>query len=83
MIGVSTDEIKNRLNENYSFKDIDNICENLQSYKLSINKLPFEVQKSLKMSITESKNDPLKVPSGLDDCVDDTLIRLAEGTINN
>jgi hypothetical protein len=49
MIGVSTDEIKNRLNENYSFKDIDNICENLQSYKLSINKLPFEVQKSLKM----------------------------------
>lgn len=81
LIGVSPAEISNRLNENYSLRDIDNVCEDLRSYKLNIAKLPFQVNESrkVKMKVTESKNDALKIPSAFDDTVDDDLIRLAEG----
>ena len=81
MIGVSPNEILNRLNENYSFKDIDNICEDLRSYKLNVSKLPFQIdsQKPTKMKIVESKNESLKMPSDLDDTIDDDLICLMEG----
>ena len=83
MIGVSPNEISNRLSENYSFKEIDTICEDLKSYKLNISKLPFQVSNNkAKIKIVESKNEPLKIPSGVDDTVDEDLIRLAEG-INN
>ena len=40
-LGVSVNEIKNRLNESYTFDDIDEVCESLQSYKLNMSKLPF------------------------------------------
>lgn len=80
MIGVSPEEITNRLSENYSFDEIDKVCEGLQEYQISISKLPFNVaKKSVRMSITESKNEPLKPNTNgvFDDEVDDQLIRLA------
>jgi len=57
-LGVKPEEIKNRLPENYSFNDIDKVCEGLKSYQLNINSLPFELARSNKkvaMKITESK----------------------------
>lgn len=83
MLGVSANEIKNKLNENYSFNDIDKICESLKSYNLSVSKLPFQVEKIQKVKVTESKNDPLKIPNGLDDTVDEDLERLFEGYQQN
>ena len=56
-LGVSVEDIRSRLNENYSFNDIDNVCETLQSYKLTVNALPFNVasKKPVKMTIKESR----------------------------
>jgi len=83
MIGVSPAEITNKLPENYSFKDIDRICEELQTYTLNIKKLPFQIDRPVKMKITESKNDPLKIPNGLDDDISEDLVRLAKGVAEN
>ena len=41
ILGVRSTEIKNRLPESYSFKDIDKICEDLREYKLNMSSLPF------------------------------------------
>lgn len=76
MIGVTCDEIKNKLPSNYSFEDIDRICESLSKYKLQVSKLPFSVQKDTKISIKESK-EPIKPKSTFDDSVDDSLMKLA------
>lgn len=78
MLGVNASEIKNRLSENYSFSDIDRVCESLQEYQIHVSKLPFDVaKKSVKVKITESKNEPLKINSMADDEIDAQLIKLA------
>lgn len=79
MLGISSNDIKRKLSENYSFEDIDRICEDLQEYRLNINKLPFNFDtntSSVKMKVKESK-EPIKPISGYDDEVDEDLIRLA------
>lgn len=78
MIGVTPAEIKNRLNESYSIDDIDQVCDELQDYRVSISKLPFNLSNT-KVRVTESKNENLKVKSAvhLDDDVDDELLQLA------
>lgn len=58
-LGVSAKDVKSKLNENYSFNDIDRVCEELQRYKLNVNALPFDVRrtpskKPVKMTIKES-----------------------------
>ena len=46
MLGVNKNEIKNKLPESYTLKDIDKICESLQSYQVNIGKLPFNLRES-------------------------------------
>ena len=77
ILGVSSAEIKNRLNENYSFGDIDRVCEDLRAYKLNISNLPFGVttQSKPKVKITESK-EPIKQRGSYDDTVDEQLLNL-------
>lgn len=78
MLGVTTSEITNKLSENYSFSDIDNVCENLSAYKVKIGKLPFNVEKGVKnITITEAKK-PQTTNQINDDSIDDSLIRLAK-----
>lgn len=77
-LGVSVADIRNRLNENYSFNDIDSVCETLQSYKLTVNALPFNVssKKPVKMAIKESKEAITPVNNDdnrFDDEIDSTL----------
>ena len=81
-LGVDSSEIKDRLSENYSFEEIDRVCENLQSYVLNIGKLPFSTanysnknSSNIKMSLNESCSK--KYSSDYDDCIDDSLIALA------
>lgn len=79
-LGVDSNEVKNKLPENYSFDDIDTVCESLQDYNVSISNLPFRLDSRLgskpKMKITESKETIL--PTGnFDDSVDDQLMNLA------
>ena len=63
-IGVSAKEIKNKLPESYTFNDIDSICEDLQSDRLTLSKLPFSTSKnnlneSIKINVTPSKNESI------------------------
>ena len=44
VLGIDSREVKNKLPENYSFNDIDNLCEELSNYSLQINNLPFNLK---------------------------------------
>lgn len=77
MLGVTVNEIRNRLSETYTIDDIDQVCEELKTYALNISKLPFNVDRNVKVRVTESKNDILRQNSGMDDDVDDSLLTLA------
>ena len=76
MLGISSSDIKNRLTEGYSFKDIDNVCEELGNYQLNVNSLPFNSKKPVKVKLTESK-EPILPKSRLDDEIDADLLSLA------
>ena len=80
-IGVSVSDIKSRLHESYSFKDIDKAVEDLQQYKVNLNSLPFTTmsqKRPTKMTIRESKEPLLNMKDNplnhLDDNVDEALL---------
>lgn len=77
MLGVTVNEVKNRLPESYTVDDVDLVCEDLQSYELNINKLPFNVGRKVKVKVRESHNEGLNINKGVDDEVDESLIALA------
>ena len=87
-LGVTPNEIINRLNESYTTDDIDKVCEDLRNYSIRISKLPFNVEKGVKMRVTESQEQKIKSLGfkgnsvNEDDLVDDTLIELAGLTKN-
>lgn len=76
MLGISSNEIKNKLSESYTLTDIDKVCEELQNYQLNIDKLPFEINNQMRVKITESK--PIKSNNSIkDDDIDEDLFRIA------
>lgn len=78
MIGVSASEIKGKLNETYTLDDVDAICEDLRSYHLNIKSLPFDVNDNKSRIVVKESREPIKPKfPGVDDEVDDDLIRLA------
>ena len=83
ILGVSAQEIKNRLPESYSFTDIDNSCNSLREYKVNISKLPFsttkELNESVRMKATSSKKESILPADGFryDDSIDNDLMSLA------
>ena len=83
MLGVSPNEIKNKLNESYTIADIDDICENLQKYTLNINSLPFNVDKKYKINVKSSVNESLRPNSfeNNDDDIDESLLKLSNVNI--
>lgn len=80
-VGVTSQEIKNKLPEKYNFDDIDRICEGLARYNLNISNLPFKTSRKLneniKLEATSSKEPILPDNGGFDDNVDDLLRRLS------
>lgn len=77
-LGVSKNEILNRLPDSYTFDDIDSVCESLQSVNLNLSKLPFQsmqLQEKLSAKITSPKKEI--IPIVQDDVVDDDLLSLA------
>ena len=77
-LGISSEEIKNRLPESYSFTDIDRICEDLQEYKLNISNLPFNTSGRLNEGMrikATNMNQKTLVP--VEDDLDDLTLRLA------
>lgn len=75
ILGISSEEIKNRLKENYSFKDIDLICEDLRSYKLNMSKLPFSISNKNIQGVS-MKDDTSNRFANPDDVVDKSLLDL-------
>lgn len=85
VLGIDSREVKNKLPENYSFNDIDNLCEELSNYSLQINNLPFNVKSVKRVSITESKKLPgysQKENQNDGDFIDDSLLSVARNIIN-
>lgn len=77
MLGRKPQEIKSRLPENYSLDDVDMVCEQLKSYSLNIGKLPFKLDDRTKVTVKESKNESLRFDNGVDDEIDESLLKLA------
>lgn len=77
-LGISSNEIKNKLPESYNIDDIDAICEDLQSYKLNISKLPFSTMQSVKVTPKSINNDSLIPKGAADDFIDSQLLSLLE-----
>lgn len=81
MLGITKNEIKNKLDESYTLDDIDKICKEIQTQALNISKLPYDLRKG-KVKVNESKNDKLqdfvsmKKDIGEDDA-DESLVNLA------
>jgi hypothetical protein len=73
MLGVTANEIKNRLSKSYSIDDIDAICEDLRSYQVNINKLPFKLDNKTRIRVNESKKDPLHIENPDDEIDSDFL----------
>lgn len=84
MLGVDPEMISSKLNENYSFEDIDRVCESLKSYHFDMDALPFDTRRSgakVRVKLTGS-NEPIKKvveseTTSLDDECDDSLMNFA------
>ena len=80
MLGVTKEEIKNRLSENYTFDEIDDVCDSLREYKLNISKLPFRttaLKENIQVKATPSKNEFILPANNFGDEVDEQLMSLA------
>lgn len=80
MIGVSSQEIKNKLSESYTFDEIDSVCETLRDYKINMSRLPFSSMKlteNIQMKATPSQNESILPANNFGDEVDDQLRSLA------
>lgn len=75
-LGVTSNEIKNKLAESYTFDDIDKVCEELRGYQLTLSKLPFQsnLKENMKIKATTKANVN---PANPEDVVDESLLRLA------
>jgi len=78
MLGVDSSKIIERLPKHCTVSDVDSICESLQSYELDMNKLPFSVDRKVKVTVSKSTNESLNPMSGVEDDVDESLLRLAK-----
>lgn len=78
MIGVNSNEIRNKLDEKYTVDDVDRICESLTSYKVNLSRLPISIPNNVKVKVKESVNESLSIKSPYDDTIDEDLISLAK-----
>lgn len=78
-LGVKSDEIVNRLPKNYSFNDIDVICEDLQEYKFNISNLPFgQYSLNENLKVTAKNINKGLVEANPEDEITDYDLKIAE-----
>jgi hypothetical protein len=77
-LGVTTNEIKNRLSENFNLDEVDEVCESLRSFKRNMSKLPFSLTESLpansKIAVQDDK--AAHITANPDDVIDKSLLNL-------
>ena len=77
ILGVKPEDIKNRLSESYSLKDIDSVCESLQDYELKVSALPFKLSSNIKAKVKTPVKPQTNSYANNDDEIDETLLRMA------
>jgi len=77
-LGISSDEVKNRLGKSYSFNDINTICESLSSSKIAMDRLPFRTSQISAMKVKESTEKPSINNYQNGDYIDDQLLGLMQ-----
>ena len=75
-LGIAPQEIRNRLQEGYSFDDIDHVCEELRNYKRNISKLPFAVSGASVQRVALHEDTSTKRFTNPDDVVDSDLFNM-------
>lgn len=80
-LGVSPNEIKNRLSENFTLDEVDEVCESLRNYKRNMSKLSFSLSESMPMGskVAVKGDQAAQLVTNPDDVVDKSLLNL----INN
>lgn len=74
-LGISVSDIKSRLNESFSFDEIDEVCESLRKYNLNISKLPFNIGSNVNIKkVSLKENLQQQVISNPDDVVDKSIL---------
>lgn len=74
--GIPKDELKAKLKESYSYKDIDSACDKLSDEKLNLSKLPFRINESTKFNFKSSNNEYINGNILKDDEVSDYLLSI-------
>ena len=78
MLGVTSEDIRSKLSESYSFSDIDRVCESLKNYNLNVNSLPFDAsKKAVRMQVTEKAEPKSFAQNRVDDEPDAQLLGMA------
>lgn len=83
MSGSTVNEVLSRLPENYTLSDIDNICEDLENYNLSLNGLPFStMREDYSFRAKSPKREPiLNIVNNPNDEIDDQLKNLMKNLL--
>jgi chromosome segregation ATPase len=77
-LGVTTNEIRNRLSENFNLDEVDEVCESLRSYKRNMSKLPFSLTESLPTNpkVAVKNDQAAHITANPDDVIDKSLLDL-------
>ena len=78
-LGVNVNEIKSKLTENYTFDDVDKVCEKLRSYKMNMNNLPFNINSGKISQVTMNESKQTK---GLENPDDDFDVQFMKDMLN-
>jgi len=75
--GISESDLRSKLTESYSVKDVDSKCNELVQLKSNMSKLPFRINESTKVNFKPSKNEYIKDHIlDDDDVVSDSLLSM-------
>jgi excinuclease ABC subunit A len=71
-------EIKNRLSENYTLDEVDEVCESLRNYKRNMSKLGFSLVESLPVNskVVVNNDQAAHIAANPDDVIDKSLLDL-------
>ena len=75
LLGVKPAEILNKLDEQYSFEDVEKACDSILNEGMVRNKLPYEFSKKPVVKFAEPKAQTASYKSGYE--IDDSLLDLA------
>jgi hypothetical protein len=77
MLGVAPSEITSRLNENYTLKDVDAVCDQILDSTANFSRLPFSGRSKTSARITESVSKSVRKEPQYGYEIDDDLLELA------